>query len=74
MLAKDHEIDKIDDKLAKDYGKLIPAHERATDIGRRYLRYVHRTNGGCKADTNTADNSVDVEDHKKSHVRDAFFV
>ena len=67
-LAEDDEIDEVNHQLAEDYGKLVPRNERAADVRRRHLGYVHGADGRGQAHAHASDDAVDVERHEQLEV------
>ena len=61
VFTENEEVDKVDNQLTEDNGKLVPGNKHASDIRGCYLTDIHGADGRCQTDTDTADNTIDVE-------------
>ena len=73
MIAQDEEVNEIDHQLTKDNGKLVPTDKHTTDIGRRHLTDIHRTDGRGKSHADTADHPIYIKGNKQRIGRESVF-
>ena len=65
VVAKDEEVHEIDHQLSKDDGKLVPRHKHTSYLIRRNFTDIHRADGRSQADSDAADDAIDIEHHEQ---------
>ena len=73
MIAQDEEVNEIDHQLTKDNGKLVPTDKHTTDIGRRHLTDIHRTDSRGKSHANTTNHPIYIKGDKQRIGRNTVF-
>ena len=71
VVAKDEEVDEVNQQLTEDNGKLVPRNKHTANIRRCNLANIHRADGRSQTYTDTTDDTIDVEHDEQREARSA---